>query len=172
MDHIFRPAAETDIAAIYGLYENRVRWMDQNGLRQWNVTDYLNVYTPAYFQKQLADGRLFVLEHAGGIVGAAVLLRADSRWDGVSEDACYIHNLVTDPSAGGMGGRLLAELEGLAAARGDRFLRLDCADDNAFLNAWYESLGFRAVGRCRDGSYSGIRREKRLPPPAPEAHMG
>ena len=41
-------------------------------------------------------------------------------------------------------------------------MRLDCADDNMRLNAWYESQGYFPCGTCIDGPYNGILREKLL----------
>lgn len=44
-----------------------------------------------------------------------------------------------------------------------RFMRLDCAVGSAFLNAYYQSMGYQAAGAFREGDYyEGIRREKAL----------
>ena len=32
-------------------------------------------------------------------------------------------------------------------------VRLDCAVDNAFLNNYYDLLGYKMVGTCQDGTY-------------------
>ena len=76
MKYDFAPAASGEIAAAFSLYEKRVRWMDEQGIRQWNVTDYLNVYPQAYYRRQAEMGSLYVLKEteSGAIVGAAVLL--------------------------------------------------------------------------------------------------
>ena len=67
MKYDFAPAASGEIAAVFSLYEKRVRWMDEQGIRQWNVTDY---------RRQAEMGSLYVLKEteSGAIVGAAVLL--------------------------------------------------------------------------------------------------
>ena len=92
-----------------------------------------------------------------------MLLTEDERWaDRAAEPAYYVHNLVTSPAVPGAGRRILEEIERLGRDAGKCALRLDCAVDNAFLNAYYESGGYLPCGRCQDGSYCGNRREKRL----------
>ena len=57
---------------------------------------------------------------------------------------------------------LLAAAEALGQAHGKRYMRLDCAVDSAFLNGYYESLGYRVAGQCEDGPYVGVKRQKEL----------
>lgn len=161
----FRRAADSDIAVILPLYAARVKWMEEQGLRQWNTTDYLRVYSASYFQARAASGELYVAEMAGTdrIVGAVVLLRADDRWaDSDTQNALYIHNLVTAIPEKGVGAAILQAIEALALAAGKSLLRLDCADDNTFLHDYYALHGYLAVGSCRDGLYHGILWEKKL----------
>lgn len=100
----------------------------------------------------------------GAVAGAVVLLQSDDRWlDRAGSPAYYVHNLVTDPAARGGGRELLAQAEKLAVGHGKRFMRLDCAVDNAFLNRYYEGMGYQPAGTCEDGPYKGNRREKTLP---------
>lgn len=51
-----------------------------------------------------------------------------------------------------------------AFGNGMRFMRLDCAEDNEFLNSYYDSMGYRLAGRCEDGVYIGNKREKVIRP--------
>ena len=165
MNFVFRKAAEEDIPEIFALYEKRIAWMEEKGLRQWNATDYLTVYPRSYFQTQAAEGRLYGAEdrETGEILGAVVLLSQDDRWaDRAGEPAYYVHNLVTDAAAPGVGGWMLGEMEIFARKAGKTALRLDCAVDNAVLNDYYASHGYREAGCCADGAYRGIRREKRV----------
>ena len=62
----------------------------------------------------------------------------------------------------GAGRQMLAELEKVTASRGRKYIRLDCSDDNPFLNQYYQSQGYEKNGLCQDGPYKGIRREKRV----------
>lgn len=161
----FLPAEAGDIPDVLALYRERVRWMDEKGIRQWGE-GYLEAYGEAYFRQRQSEGVLYVLRDAGegAIAGAAVLLRSDARWADRAEDAAwYVHNLVTDPVVQGAGRRILAESEALARSSGARFMRLDCAVGSAFLNAYYQSMGYQVAGAFREGDfYEGIRREKAL----------
>ena len=161
----FGQATEQDVIQVFALYEERVRWMDEKGLKQWNATDYLEVYPAAYYRKLTENGNLFVLENRTDqrIVEAVVLLSEDERWrEKKGEKAYYIHNLVTSVSAAGAGKQLLREVETMAVSEGKEYLRLDCAVDNPVLNEYYESMGYETAGHCQDGPYYGVRREKRL----------
>ena len=165
MEYIFQPAAPQEVEAAFHLYERRVSWMNEKGLHQWNDTDYLNAYPISYYREEQAAGRLYVLKQSadGAVVGAVVLLTADERWaDAEPVPAYYIHNLVTMPSLPGAGKAILAEIDRFARQNGKASLRLDCSVDSAFLNAYYESQGYRLCGQCQDGPYYGNRREKRL----------
>ena len=42
--YTFSPAQPEDLPLIFRLYEQRVNWMDEQGIAQWNTTDYLNTY--------------------------------------------------------------------------------------------------------------------------------
>lgn len=163
MAYAFRPAAASDIDAVFALFEKRVDWMNQRNIHQWNDTDYLHEYPKSYYQQQRELGNLYVLADSR-VAGAVVLLQSDDRWlDRAGSPAYYIHNLVIDPAVSGAGRELLAQAEYLAVRHGKQFVRLDCAEDNAFLNHYYEAMGYLPAGVCQDGRYRGIRREKALP---------
>ena len=165
MPYIFGNAEEREINDVFALYRKRVDWMDKAGIRQWNTTGYLTAYPPAYYREQEAAGTLYVLRRkdTGLPVGAVVLLSSDAGWpDSDTVSAFYLHRLVTDPAVRGAGKRLIAEAEKLAVSVRKTRVRLDCAADNAFLNRYYEALGYLPCGLCTDGPYTGIRREKLL----------
>ena len=164
MSYIFETAKKEEIPEIFDLYKERVQWMDDNGIRQWNDTDYLNTYTEAYFESHLEKGLLFVLKDSdsGKIKAAAVLLEEDARWGDIAEgSAYYVHNLVTACDVRGAGKQMLKELEKLAASRGKDYIRLDGTLGHDFLNQYYESRGYEAVGECVDGLYHGVLRQKK-----------
>ncbi len=163
MEYKFTPGTPNDAKEVVGLIARRIAWMDEKGIEQWNVTDYLEAYPKSYYEEQAEKGRLYVLKAEDVIIGAVVLLEEDERWDDCEAvPAYYVHNLVTAVSEKGAGGRLLDFAESLAIERGKAALRLDCAEDNPRLNAYYESRGFMPRGRCQDGPYIGIKREKLL----------
>ena len=151
----------TTLGAVMNLIEQRIGWMEQIGLRQWNTDGYQAAYPPAYFADKMRRGELYMLKRDGRVAAAAVLLEADDRWpEGGS--ALYLHTFVADRREKGAGGALLALAEALARERGKDLLRLDCAADNPRLNDYYAQKGYRPAGRCAEGGYAGILREKRL----------
>lgn len=142
----------------------RIAWMDEVGIRQWNVTDYDGVYPPAYYQACFDLGELFALEEiaSGKIVCAGALKEQDERWPDQSPPAFYLHHLAADPAHKGAGRLFLQEAEAYAASRGKACLRLDSAIDNPRLTAYYETQGYLPAGTCIDGMYEGILRQKAL----------
>ena len=164
MQQQFRPAKESDIPAVLSLIATRVHWMDEVGIQQWNATDYLTVYPEEYYLSCQQNGELYLYEDNSVITGAFVLFDKDVRWQDNDEvsDACYLHNLATDPAVKGLGRFLIAKAEKVTVQRGRRRLRLDCAVDNPFLNTYYEELGYKLRGECIDGAYIGNLREKIL----------
>ncbi len=163
--YTFRRAKADEVRSVFSLVENRVHWMDEAGIQQWNVTRYLEAYPMSYYTERQSDGELYVLVSDNRIIGTVVLLDEDERWqDRATDPALYVHNLATLPGEKGAGKTILAEAEQLARAKGKRYVRLDCAVDNVFLNSYYGSLGYRLAGTCEEGFYKGNRREKELTP--------
>lgn len=163
MKNGFCAAGPEQVDAVFALYEKRVQWMNANGIHQWNENAYLQVFPKEYYISQREAGRLYVWMEKNCVLGAMVLLEEDEGWIGQTEAcALYVHNLVTEPSARGVGERLLSAAEAMARQQGLECMRLDCAADNEFLNRYYEKLGYQAVGQCTDGPYVGILREKKL----------
>lgn len=182
MNYILGLAKKEEIPKIFDLYRKRIDWMNKKGIRQWNMTDYLSIYPMAYYEEHCKNGGLFVLreEQTEQVVAAAVLLDQDERWtgefqeDNVEHDlveenvfdqlapASYIHNLVTACDVKGAGKQMIQALEELAVSRGKKYMRLDCAQGQEFLNQYYEALGYHPAGAFTDGSYHGIRREKNI----------
>lgn len=70
---------------MFSLVLERMKWMDEKGIEQWNVMSYDKVYSLSYYEQKCSEGRTFALEDEdGAILCAAVLLEHDSRW---SDDA-------------------------------------------------------------------------------------
>ena len=165
MEYILGLADEAALEQIYRLIDQRIRWMDENDIRQWNVTDYWNAYPKDYYVREMRRGRLYVLKLKADqrVAGAVVLLEQDSRWkDAPLLPAYYIHNFVAGEAEHGAGGVMLQKIQELAVKNRKVCLRLDCAVSNRKLNCYYERKGFLLAGQCVDGNYSGNRREKKL----------
>ena len=161
MNETFEQLQLADLDECIQIIKNRIEWMNQVGLQQWNVTKYLEVYPRSYFKSLIQTGKFYSLKSSEGrLFGSAALLTEDERWEKFgTEPAYYIHHLTTSLSARGAGERMLAFIENKANKEG-RKVRLDCAIDNAVLNTYYEKLGYQQVGSCIDGLYVGNLREK------------
>lgn len=159
-----RHALPEHMEDIYRIIDDRIRWMDRVGIRQWNTTDYWGVYPRSYYLWRAERGELLVfIREDGKILAVGALLREDPRWDdGAEASAYYLHHFATDLSSPGIGSRMLCALEAYTKDRGKAYLRLDCAVDNVFLNGYYEKRGYRMCGSCVDGLYEGNLRQKLL----------
>ncbi len=164
-DFIFRKASTDEVLKVFQLVQDRILWMDEKGIRQWNVTAYLERFPFCYYEQKQADGEMYVLEEKATkqIVCGAVLKEEDDRWpDDVEGSAYYLHNFATDINKPGVGKVFLRLAELHAATMGKQYFRLDCAVDNAFLNRYYDAQGYVVVGNCTHGLYRGLLREKKL----------
>lgn len=159
--YIFTPAAEADLPAVFGLINDRIHWMDEQGIIQWNKSGYWKAWPPEHYRTAVREGRLFVLKDGGRVAGSVTLNTVDPRWDD-GANACYIHNLVAALDAHGAGDAILRFCEEKAIAEGRDFLRLDCSHTNPRLNEYYEAHGFVLVGESPGTVYSANLREKKL----------
>lgn len=161
--YIFENAQSTELESVFELINDRIKWMDNNGIEQWNKTDYWGSYPKQYYQDAVKSGTIFLLKKQKGkrIVGAVVLITHDSRWSD-DEPAIYIHNLVTAIDENGAGKAILKFCEKYAISQNRKVLRLDCAEGNVKLNKYYELAGYRYIGSITDGLYTGNKREKRI----------
>ena len=163
---IFRRAEKHEVPAVFSLIMGRVKWMDEVGIRQWNVTDYAAYYPPEHYAAAQQRGDLFVMtDGEGEILACAVLRQEDERWPvgmQTAEPAFYLHHFATRTGEKGLGPVFLQMAEEYAVAQGKTRFRLDSADDNPFLTDYYTALGYVPVGSCVDGLYTGILREKAL----------
>ena len=162
--HIFRPLALAEVPVMFGLILSRVRWMDETGIRHWNVTKYHEAYPLESCLAEWPDGTMFALTDVctGELQAAGSLLDCDEFWPEDGIPAIYLHRFVSRIGAGGAGAVFLAQAEQWARNRGAEYLRLDSADDNPRLTLYYEEKGFHPVGTCTDGPYTGVLRQKKL----------
>lgn len=164
--YAFRRAENHEVQLVFDLIMGRVKWMDDVGIRQWNVTDYAGCYPPEHYEAARQRGELFVMtDEAKEIIACAVLKQEDERWPQTmqaAEPAFYLHHFATRVGAIGVGRVFLQKAEEYAAAQGKTRFRLDSADDNPFLTDYYTALGYMPMGACVDGMYSGVLREKVL----------
>lgn len=158
----FLPGKISDLKDVYRLIDDRIKWMDEVGIKQWNVTDYYKHFPHRYFEMAVDNLNLYVLKNkVDRVVGAAVIKSKDSWWDD-DKQAYYIHNFVTDIEEKGAGIEMLKGFEDIALKNNIYRVRLDCAKDNVKLNRYYEQFGYNVVGECIVGDYIGNKREKIL----------
>ena len=152
----FRRAAAGEAEQVFDLIRQRIAWMDERGIQQWNHPGYLRRYPLDYFRQCAEEGQLYALwTECGALAAGAVVLEEDPRWAGYGGKALYVHNLAASLYFSGAGTELLRRCLALAAERGQDYLRLDCARDNPVLHDYYERFGFRFVAPVEDQGYLG-----------------
>ena len=162
--HVFRRLGMAEVPVMFGLILDRIRWMDEKGIRHWNVTKYAEAYPIETYEEKCRLGLLHALTDAetGRLLAAGALLDADEYWPEDDVNAVYLHRFVSRIGAGGAGAAFMTLAEDWARRRGAEYFRLDSADDNPPLARFYEEKGYRPAGTCKDGPYSGILRQKKL----------
>ena len=134
--------------------------MDEQGIQQWNIINYEQVFPLSYYQQMQQDGHLFVLTNHHQIICGVVLKETDENWDN-QDSALYISRFISQLHVHA-GSSCLKYIEDYAKELGKHYLRLDSADDNIKLAKYYESIGFEAMGTCQEGPYHGILRQKKI----------
>ena len=159
--YVFRQARADEVKKIFDLIMGRVAWMDQVGIHQWNDTKYDERYPLSYYEMRRQKGELFVLAQGEELLCVGALFHEDERWPD-PENAYYLHHFASATTQKGMGTVFLEEAEKYTKAQGKAYMRLDSAIGNETLERYYESRGYTEAGRCVDGLYKGILRQKKL----------
>ncbi|MBR6788125.1 MAG: GNAT family N-acetyltransferase [Clostridia bacterium] len=160
---VFRRLAEMEAPQMFDLIVQRIRWMDEKGIRQWNVTGYDTAYPLESKKEACRKGQAFGLVDAEGrILCAAILLEEDEYWPRDGVNALYVHSLASRSDCPGAGAAFLRAAENYAREMGKEYLRLDSQTNNEKLSRYYIEQGFREAGACVDGPYSGTLRQKKL----------
>jgi N-acetylmuramic acid 6-phosphate etherase len=151
-----RPAAAQDVPAMAAILAGHALWRHQPE-ETWRRR----------LEEMLADGHeAFVHTDGEGRVDAFALVS-----DRTFGDCGYLRLIGVRPGATGtgIGGALLARVEGHFARRGRRALVLMCTESNAGARRFYERAGYRAVGALpgwvREGETERLY-VKELGPPA------
>ncbi len=148
---ILARATAADAATLVALYDEAGTWLMARGLRQWQP----GWYTTAMALDSLRTGHeVYLVRRAGEPVGKLTLQWDDTEmWGERPPDAGYVHGLCVSRAVAGLGlGAALLNWAGeRVAARGRRWLRLDCMAANPALRAYYERQGFVYRGETEDG---------------------
>lgn len=159
----FREIEKEEVSQMFSMIRQRMKWMDEKGIKQWNIVKYDEIYPQAYYEEERQKGEVFVLEDltVHEIIGAAVLKEEDSRW-GDKTPSIYIHNFVSVTGQKNAGTMFLQFAEDYARKLGKTYVRLDSAEDNPALAQYYGRHGFVPAGTCQEGEYRGILRQKEV----------
>lgn len=153
--YTLRLASKKDIYDVINLIKERIDWMDEKGIKQWNKTNYLSSYPMSYFEDLVDDDLLYVLVDPNNIVvGAMALLEYDPRWPGYN-DALFVHNLVSKKGIPNLGKVMINKAIMVATSMHKKYLRLDASSDNQRLNHYYQEIGFEYIDSFDEGDYSG-----------------
>ena len=164
-DCIFGMATETDVNDFVSLIDKRIEWMEQNGIKQWNLFGYKQRYFFAYFKREADLGHMYVLkDNDSRIIAGAVLLESDPRWqqNDPQKPSLYVHNFASLLCVKGAGKELLRRIEFLALQKKKVCVRLDVIISNDKLNSCYNDMGYYLIGTIVEGEYHGNLREKTL----------
>lgn len=60
MEYQFRAAEPEDVDDIIGIIQERIDWMDEKNLYQWNRTNYMQRYPREYFLGRIASHEFYL----------------------------------------------------------------------------------------------------------------
>lgn len=83
-------ASKSDLEIVFQLIEQRIEWMNRVGIKQWNETNYCEVYPKTYYERLMRQGRLYVLKsnQTHRVIGPLFALIKTS--DGVIRRKCLL----------------------------------------------------------------------------------
>lgn len=147
MDLVVARAEHVD--AVLALRDAAAVWLLAKGVQQWTPGELPRTV----LSRRIEAEQMFVLpDLRGGLRATVTIDFADEHtWGARGDDgrAGYVHTLVVHPDAAGLGlGQIIMRwAERRIVAGGRDLCRLDCAERNLALQAWYQKLGYRHVGR-------------------------
>ncbi|WP_329257375.1 GNAT family N-acetyltransferase [Actinoallomurus sp. NBC_01490] len=136
-------ATEAETPLVNALLSEAAGWLAARGVDQWPHPFPEDIVRASVLRRDT-----YLAWRDGDPVGTLAVYWADARfWGDRPPDAGYVHRLAVARAArgDGLGARLLDWAGELVAARGRRWLRLDCGAGNTALRAFYEHLGFQHV---------------------------
>lgn len=140
-----RRTTDVDIQTIEEIYADVVRWMDENGLHQWEMRNVAWAALSEYYQ--IND---FYIAYEGA-APAACMACVDvdpSFWPDIPKgESLFLHKVAVKRSFAGQGisKQLIDFAKKMARGRGIQAIRLDCHQDREKVRALYEKEGFRCV---------------------------
>lgn len=165
--HVER-AEPDDVAALHRLRRQLEDWLHSKNIQQWPRGEV----GPDVIAGQVNRREwLLVRDPRVGIAAAMRVLFADPDfWGDDDTPAVYVHGLMVDRAASGLGlgACMLENAVTIGRSRGAQVCRLDCAETNGALRSFYGSQEFHEVGRCDfPGLFSVTLFEKAIRPTIP-----
>ena len=145
------PATPDDLDDVLDLLAEAASWLRARGIEQWPTC-----FPREQIAESIARGETHVVREGATAVATLALQWEDPFfWGERPPDAGYVHRVaVRRAFAGrGLGVQLLDWADQQIAARGRRYLRLDCMAENTGLCAYYEGLGFERRGEVARGAW-------------------
>ena len=146
---IFRQATAADLEGVVALYRSCTAFSPSHGNDNWSEEYPSRVFA----EEDLANHGLFVLEHAGEIVGAISLVPEDD-WDALpvwqGEKSCNLSRLGIKPQLQKLhlAERMMEEISRVAKERGFRSTRHGSLISNVASNRLYERMGYQNRGKA------------------------
>jgi len=158
-------AGEDDLDLAAEILEDAAAWVASLGMPAWEAGSFREPEGGgrARLVDALRTGDLHVARIRDRAVATVSLFQEDERfWPGWPPDALYVHKLaVRRRDAGlGLGGAILRWAAAQTAARGRRYVRLDCPRDDPGIRAYYERAGFVHRGDVTVGSFEAALYER------------
>lgn len=149
---IIKKASIQDIPEIIGILENRVNWLKEKRINQWN-DGYTSKYNYQYFEDKMKKGDdVYIVFHDEKPTACMMLeKKSDFFKDVFTFNCCYVRHLASIEK--GAGEILLNFAEDLCLQSGKSFLNTNCNRENEKLVSYYKERGFLIVGEGVKKSY-------------------
>jgi len=156
-------ATRRNLHDVLRLIDEASGWLRSKNTDQWAAPWPTRPERDERVRRDLHDGKTWVVRDGDYPVSTVTIAERpnpqvwrESECD-LSEEAVYVHRLVTARSHAGRG--LGAQLIDWAGRRGDlqprraRWIRIDVWRDNYALHDYYKMIGFERCGSCPDPRY-------------------
>ena len=164
---VLETARPEELPIVMGILDECAAWLHSRGIAQWVLPQPPHEWERMRVQIGLGHVFLARLVADRSLVGTLRIEWEDTElWPYDPLGGGYVHSLAIRNHARGqrVGESLLQWAQAQIAARGRKYIRLDCWAENSQLCRYYESLGFRRCGHFQRGAWRGALYEKEVAP--------
>lgn len=136
-------AEEEDLDEIYSLYEERVQWLSDNGVKQWSA--YLRNHPKEEFSHLIEIKTLYKVVSDGEILGAFNLSKTDKKYWATDEYCYFLSRMVTKLGTSGIGCKIIDFCSRKGETNNRPKLRAHCTMNNEKLTDIIKGYGFVKV---------------------------